>query len=381
MRSLIKIVFLVAFVLGANACAEPPNTNVSNTSGPNTNAAATVPAGFQVQVLIEDLPNARSLAWGDQGTLFIGARRGGKVFAVQGALTDSPRTFVIAEGLQVPNGVAFRDGTLYVAETQRILTFPDIENRLDDPGEPAVLVDDLPYKSPLHSWKYLAFGPDGRLYVPVGAPCNACEEPGFAIIMSMRPDGTDRRIEAEGVRNSVGFDWHPGTGELWFTDNGRDMLGDDIPACELNRLTAAGQDFGFPYCHGGDVQDPELGSLGQCADAQAPVLQLDPHSAPLGMLFYTGEMFPERYRGQIFLAEHGSWNRSKSAGKTGYRVALVSLDGNEAKSYESFLSGFLDAEEVVGRPVDLIMAPDGSLLVSDDKRGLILRISYTAEDA
>ncbi|MGI9330199.1 MAG: PQQ-dependent sugar dehydrogenase [Gammaproteobacteria bacterium] len=376
MRLMIKNLVVLAFVIGVNACAEPPNTDA-----PKASAKLTAPAGFQVEVLIDNLPNARSMAWGDEGTLFIGTRSGGKVFAVKGAMSDSPQTFVIADGLKVPNGVAVRDGTLYVAETQRILTFPDIESRLDNPGEPEVLVDDLPYKTPLHAWKYLAFGPDGRLYVPVGAPCNACQEPGFAMIMSMLPDGTDRRIEAEGVRNSVGFDWHPMTGELWFTDNGRDMLGDDLPACELNRMTAQAQDFGFPYCHGGDVQDPEFGSLGQCEDAQAPVLQLDPHSAPLGMLFYNGEMFPERYRGQIFLAEHGSWNRSKAAGKTGYRVALVSLDGDKAKSYDSFLTGFLEADEVVGRPVDLIMAPDGSLLVSDDKRGLVLRVSYSADDA
>jgi len=363
-------IFLLAIVLVVSACAQPPEAI----------AEVSVPAGFQVEVLIDDVPNARSMAWGDEGTLFIGTRRGGQVYAVQGALTDSPETVVIAEGLKIPNGVAFRNGTLYVAETQRILIFPDIESRLDSPGEPSVLVEDLPYKSPLHAWKYLAFGPDDRLYVPVGAPCNVCDEPGFASIMSMQSDGTDRQVEGQGIRNSVGFDWHPVTGELWFTDNGRDMLGDEVPACELNRLSVKGQDFGFPYCHGGDVQDPEFGELGKCEDAQAPVQQLDPHSAPLGMLFYTGTMFPERYRGQIFLAEHGSWNRSKSAGKTGYRISLVTLDGNEATSYEGFASGFLDGDEVVGRPVDLILAPDGSMLVSDDKRGLILRISYSADE-
>jgi glucose/arabinose dehydrogenase len=193
----------------------------------------------------------------------------------------------------------------------------------------------------------------------------------------MNPDGTGREVVATGIRNSVGLAWHPSTGELWFTDNGRDMLGDDVPACELNRAPRSGLDFGFPYCHGGTIPDPQLGKPGSCSSAVAPVQQLGPHVAPLAVKFYTGRMFPAEYRGQVLIAEHGSWNRSKAAGKTGYRVTLVRLKGDKAVSYEPFIEGWLEGDEVRGRPVDLLVAPDGSLLVSDDQRGVIYRISYT----
>jgi glucose/arabinose dehydrogenase len=196
------------------------------------------------------------------------------------------------------------------------------------------------------------------------------------MILRMNPDGSGREVYASGIRNSVGFTWHPESKELWFTDNGRDMLGDDVPACELNRAPRAGLDFGFPYCHGGTVADPEFGSLGTCSAAVAPVQNLGPHVAPLAVRFYTGKMFPREYRGQVLIAEHGSWNRSKEAGKTGYRISLVRLRGNKSVSYETFIDGWLDGDDVRGRPVDLLVAPDGSLLVSDDQRGVIYRISY-----
>jgi glucose/arabinose dehydrogenase len=338
-----------------------------------------LPPGFQLDVISDDVPGARSMAWGEEGTLFVGTWQGGRVYALRNALAAvGPERLVIAEGLKMPNGVAFRDGDLFIAEPQRILVLRGIETALDDPPVPVVAVAELPFKTGLHAWKYIAFGPDGRLYVPLGAPCNACDAPGFARILSMAPDGSARRVEALGVRNTVGLAWHPDTGELWFTDNGRDLLGDDVPPCELNRVSAAGQDFGFPYCHGGTIADPKLGNLGRCADSVAPVQALAPHSSPLGLTFYTGTMFPEAYRGNVFIAEHGSWNRSKEAGKTGYRVSLVRLDGNRAVGYEPFLEGFLDGDEVLGRPVDVLVAPDGSLLVSDDDRGAIYRISYTA---
>jgi glucose/arabinose dehydrogenase len=194
----------------------------------------------------------------------------------------------------------------------------------------------------------------------------------------MNPDGSEREVFARGIRNSVGFTWHPRTGELWFTDNGRDMLGDDVPPCELNRAPVAGLDFGFPYCHGGSIADPEFGKLGRCEDSVPPVQALGPHVAPLGVRFYTGDMFPEPYRGQVLIAEHGSWNRSREAGKTGHRVTLVRLEGDRAVSYESFMEGFLDGQTALGRPVDLLVAPDGSLLVSDDTAGAVYRVSYRA---
>jgi len=344
-------------------------------------AGLSLPAGFTAEVLVENVPNARSMTWGDEGVLFVGTRRSGKVYAVSGALSGDPQISLVADKLKMPNGVAFRGGALYVAENRRILRYPEIENRLDNPPEPELVGEDLPFKNALHSWKYLDFGPDGRLYVPLGAPCNVCDEDGFARIISMEADGSDQRVEARGVRNSVGFDWHPQTGELWFSDNGRDMLGDDIPPCELNRVAERGEHFGFPFCHGVDVADPEFGSQGTCADTTAPVQPLAPHSAPLAVRFYTGDMFPVEYRGQVLIAEHGSWNRSAAAGKTGYRVTLVRLDGNDAVAYEPFIGGFLSDDEVRGRPVDLLQAPDGSLLVSDDQRGVIYRVSYSAPGA
>jgi len=352
-----------------------------NADSPPVAAGLSLPPGFSAEVLVADVPNARSMTWGTDGTLFVGTRRAGRVYAVRGALTGDPQVKVVASGLKMPNGVAFRDGSLFVAEDRRILRFPNIEQRLNDPPDPEPVGEGLPFKNPLHAWKYIDFGPDGRLYVPLGAPCNICDAQGFARIVSMEADGSDLRIEAQGVRNSVGFDWHPGTGELWFSDNGRDMLGDDVPPCELNRLVERGAHFGFPFCHGVDVVDPKFGGLGSCADISTPVQTLTPHSAPLAVRFYTGDMFPPEYRGQILIAEHGSWNRSVEAGKTGYRVTLVRLEGNDAVAYEPFIEGFLVGDEVLGRPVDLLLAPDGSLLVSDDQRGVVYRVSYSASGA
>lgn len=336
-----------------------------------------VPPGFRADILVENVPNARSMALGEGGTLFVGTRSGGTVYAVRDALGGNPTVLKFAEGLSMPNGIALHEGALYVAEQKRLIRFPAAEASLDAPPPAEVVDPALPFKGALHSWKYLAVGPDGKLYVPIGTPCNVCVEPGFGVILRMNPDGTGREVVASGVRNSVGLAWHPRTRELWFTDNGRDMLGDDVPPCELNRVARTGLDFGFPYCHGGTIADPQFGSAGSCAAAVAPVQALAPHVAPLAVKFYTGRMFPAEYRGQVLIAEHGSWNRSKAAGKTGYRVSLVRLKGNEAVSYEPFIEGWLQGDEVLGRPVDLLVAPDGSLLVSDDQRGVIYRISYT----
>jgi glucose/arabinose dehydrogenase len=273
----------------------------------------------------------------------------------------------------MPNGVAFREGALYVAENHRIIRFADIENDLQSVPTPEVVIDTLSTETH-HGWRYIDFGPDGKLYISIGAPCNVCEREGFANISRMNPDGSGQEIVASGIRSSVGFTWHPETGDLWFTDNGRDMLGDDIPPGELNHAPRVGMHFGFPYCHGGEIPDPEFGADRSCDEFESPAQKLGPHVAPLGVLFYTGRMFPEEYSGQVLIAEHGSWNRSK---KIGYRISLVRMIDGRASGYEVFAEGWLQGEEVSGRPVDLLVLPDGALLVSDDQNGTIYRITYS----
>ncbi|VVE80553.1 PQQ-dependent sugar dehydrogenase [Pandoraea sputorum] len=337
-----------------------------------------LPQGFYVEVLSDQVPGARGMALGPKGTLFVGSRAHGNVYAIT---LDPSRAYAakvrtVASGLNMPIGVAMRNGALYVSAVSRIVRLDDIENRLDNPGKPAVVYDKLPTES-RHGWRYIAFGPDQRLYVGVGAPCNVCkrDENRYAMIGSMKPDGTDWRVVARGVRNTVGFDWQPSTNTLWFTDNGRDQLGDDVPDDELNRLTRIGEHFGFPYCHAGDVSDPDFGGEKACRTFSPPVAKLGAHVAALGMRFYTGKQFPDDYRGSIFIAEHGSWNRSS---KVGYRVVRVVLDakGNVSKQ-EVFAQGWLgDGDVVWGRPVDLLTLPDGSLLISDDHAGAIYRITY-----
>jgi glucose/arabinose dehydrogenase len=334
-----------------------------------------LPAGFSISVFAE-VPGARSLALSSGGVLYVGTReRGGKVYAVvdQNADGRADAVRVVADGLNVPNGVAWRAGALYVAEISRILRFDGIDARLADPPAPVVVSDRYP-SDRHHGWKFIRFGPDGRLYVPVGAPCNIClsESPVYAGITRLQPDGSFE-VFASGIRNTVGFDWHPRTGELWFTDNGRDLLGDELPPDELNRAPQAGLHFGYPFCHGQDIADPEFGGRRPCSQFVPPAQELGPHVAALGMRFYTGAMFPAEYRDQIFFAEHGSWNRSK---KIGYRVALARLQGDRVAAYEGFAEGFLEGERVWGRPVDVEVAADGALLVSDDHAGAIYRITY-----
>jgi len=335
-----------------------------------------LPPGFRIDVFAYGLDGARSLALGSRGTLFVGTRDEGKVYAVVDRDGDgrADETFTIASGLNSPNGVAFRDGALYVAEISRVIRYDDVEARLADPPAPAVVNDTFPGDEH-HGWKFIRFGPDGKLYVPVGAPCNVCErdDKRYASIMRMNADGTALEIFASGVRNTVGFDWHPETAELWFTDNGRDWLGDDRPPDELNRAPEAGLHFGFPYVHGKDILDPKYGRKGIPARFAPPARELGPHVAALGMRFYTGDMFPATYRGHIFIAEHGSWNRTAPLG---YRVTLVKLEGNKAVSYEVFAEGWLQGRRAWGRPVDVLVMPDGALLVSDDRAGAVYRISY-----
>jgi glucose/arabinose dehydrogenase len=335
-----------------------------------------LPPGFRITLYARDIPNARSMVLGREGTLFVGTRVEGKIYAVPDLDKDSKgdEVIVLAEGLYMPNGVAFREGALYAAEANRILRYDNIEERLKDSPEPVVVNDGFPGDSH-HGWKYIAFSPDGMLYVPVGAPCNVCvrDDRRYATIMRMKPDGAHLEIFAHGIRNTVGFDWHPETKVLWFTNNGRDWMGDDLPPDTLHRAPVKGLDFGFPYCHAGDIPDPEYGEMRRCGEFAGPALKLGPHVAPLGMKFYTGDMFPKKYENQILIAEHGSWNRTVPIG---YRIMLVRLREQVPVSYEVFAEGWLQGKGAWGRPVDIIVMPDGALLVSDDRAGVIYRISY-----
>jgi glucose/arabinose dehydrogenase len=335
-----------------------------------------LPEGFSIAVYADSVPGARSMTQGPPGVLFVGSRDIGRVYALVDGDRDNrvDTIHIVAEGLRMPNGVAYRDGALYVAEISRVLRFDDIAANLTDPPRPVVVNDSFP-DDKWHGWKFIAFGPDSMLYVPVGAPCNVClrEDERYASIMRMNADGTGLEVFARGVRNTVGFDWHPGSGELWFTDNGRDWMGDNRPPDELNHAPRPGLHFGFPFCHGDSVLDPKYGEESACERYRSPALTLGPHVAALGMRFYTGEMFPEEYRHQIFIAEHGSWNRSE---KIGYRVMLVRMEGDRAVSRTPFAEGWLQGEEARGRPVDVEVMPDGALLVSDDRAGAVYRISY-----
>jgi len=336
----------------------------------------TLPPGFRIAVYAADVPNARQMALGPPGIVFVGSRAAGRVYAVVDRDGDhqADQVHVLASGLDDPSGVAFRDGSLYVADVGRILVLRDVARDLSRPPRPEVVTGAYPPERH-HGWKFIAFGPDGRLYVPVGAPCNVCEPPGPLHATITRLDLADPRPEvvARGVRNSVGFDFHPETGELWFTDNGRDQLGDDQPPDELNRLTRVGEHFGFPYCHGADIRDPDHNGGRPCAGFTPPARPLGPHVAAIGMRFYTGRMFPEKYRGGVFIAEHGSWNRSTPIG---YRVMFVKIEGGRATSYEPFAEGWLKGGVSTGRPADVLVTPDGALLVADDKAGRLYRISY-----
>lgn len=346
-----------------------------------------VPAGFEVTTFAANVENARAMALGPRGTVFVGSQRAGKVHAVIDRDGDgkADRVVVIASGLTQPNGVTVRNGALYVATTSQLLRFDDIEQHLDAPPAPVVVRDSLPNPTAGHTWKFIAFGPDDLLYMSVGAPCNACLSPPLvSTIVRMKPDGSNLQVFAEGVRNTVGFDWHPTSRELWFTDNGRDALGDDVPGDELNVARKSGLHFGFPFCHQGDVKDPAFGAQRACATTEPPVKVLGAHVAAIGMTFYTGRMFPAEYRNAVFIAEHGSWNRSKPSG---YRVMVLRTNGRRVTSYDTFLDGFLPNRDSApggwgaqgaasGRPADVLQMPDGSLLISDDTGNRLLRVSY-----
>jgi glucose/arabinose dehydrogenase len=338
----------------------------------------TLPPGFHIAIYADHVPNARQMALGPSGVVFVGSLSEGKVYAVVDKDGDhkADQVHVLAEKLDMPSGVAFKDGDLYVAAVSRVLRFRGVARDLTRPPEPEVISRAFPSDA-RHGWKFILFGPDGRLYVPVGAPCNVCLPPGplYATITRIDVAGGRPEVIARGVRNSVGFDFAPDTGVLWFTDNGRDWLGDDQPPDELNRLTRVGEHFGFPFCHGHGIRDPDFNAGRSCDEFTAPARDLGPHVAALGMRFYTGRMFPAEYRNGIFIAEHGSWNRSIPIG---YRVTFVKVLDGRALSYETFAEGWLKGGTAHGRPADVLVMPDGSLLVSDDKAGRIYRISYAS---
>lgn len=334
-----------------------------------------LPPGFKITVFAENVKGARSMSKGTNGTLFVGSRDNDKVYALVDENNDfvSDKMYTVASGLNSPNGVAFKDGSLFIGEISRISRIDNIEKNLLNPPKPITVNDSYPTDAH-HGWKFIRFGPDGKLYVPVGAPCNICDpkEP-YASITRINSDGTGREIFATGIRNTVGFDWNPKTKELWFTDNGRDLLGDDIPSDELNSAPKPGMHFGYPYIHGKSVIDPEFGKGKKPEDYTSAEYELGAHVASLGMRFYTGNQFPDEYKNQIFIAEHGSWNRTK---RSGYRIVTVKVENGKAVSSTVFASGWLQNEEVWGRPVDIEILHDGSILVSDDYANAIYRISY-----
>ena len=378
---LLMMLFCVNIACSSSTDSENSSNDEGMVSAADQLSKIKLPSGFKISIYAENVTNARSMVLGAIGTVFVGTRNAKKVYALVDADGDNKaeEVLTLVSDMKTPNGVAFRNGSLYVAEIDKLWRYDNIESNLKNVPKPKLIYDDYPSDNH-HGWKYIAFGPDGKLYIPVGAPCNICESKNeiYATITRMNPDGTGREIYARGVRNSVGLAWHPTTKQLWFTDNGRDQLGDNMPPCELNKVTKAGQHFGYPYCHGGDIGDPEFGHKFSCDEFEPPARKLDAHVAPLGLKFYTGDMFPEKYRNHVFIPEHGSWNRSK---KIGYRISLVKVENNQAVSYETFAEGWLDEEEqeAWGRPVDLLVMPDGAMLVSDDKKGVIYRIAYVGE--
>ena len=331
-----------------------------------------LPPGFRIELWAEGLPNARSIAVGARGTVFVGTRLAGNVYAV--IEKDGKREVkTLLRELHRPNGIVFHNGDLYVAELSRILRYPNIEASLDNP-KPVVVFDALP-KDEAHGWKYMVMGPDGWLYFNIGAPCNICVPPDtHASIVRVDPVKGVMETVARGVRNSVGMAFHPATRELWFTNHGRDWMGEDMPNDTLHRIEKKGVHFGYPYCHQGDTPDPEFGRGRSCSEFTPPVLKLGAHIAPLGMRFYTGKMFPADYRNRIIIANHGSWNRTR---KIGFNLMQVTLDGaGKPLKYEPFAEGWAQGSSYWGRPVDVQVMPDGALLVSDDVAGALFRISY-----
>ncbi|HEY8097357.1 MAG TPA: PQQ-dependent sugar dehydrogenase [Methylobacter sp.] len=369
--SIIKAISLVLFLISPCLVFAQPSSHQSILKQLH------VPQGFTLSIFADNLPNARSLALGDNGVVFVGTGTEDVVYAVQDSNGDgvTDKRYIIANHLYMPNGVAYKDGSLYVAEVNRIIRFDHIIQQLANPPKPVVVYDQFPSEQH-HGWKYLRFGPDNKLYTSVGAPCNICEPEKsiYSSLVRLNADGSGFEIIAKGIRSSVGLDWQPETNVLFFTENGRDYLGEDLPPDELNRWTAIGEHFGFPYCHGGDIPDPEFGTGKKCGQFTAPAWKFKAHMAPLGLRFYRGSQFPMEFRNQLFVAEHGSWNRSEPHG---YRIALVKFNQGKPIAEQVFIGGWLSKDDsVIGRPVDILEMPDGSLLISDDKLGVIYKVEY-----
>lgn len=379
--------FIVLFASLMGACNQT-GSGSTNAEGAKTDsltqvAAGTLaldriklPPGFKIEVYAGDITNARAMDLSPSGMLYVGTMSKGDVYALKDENNDfkAEKKWTIASGLKMPVGVAFKDGDLYVSAISRILRFPGIESKIEKP-DMEVFYDGYPDKEH-HGWKFIAFGPDGNLYAPVGAPCNICESDDevFGTITRIDMATKSRDIIQRGIRNTVGLAWHPETKEMWFTDNGGDWLGEDMPSCELNYAPKDSMNFGYPYCHQGDYPDPKLGKKHACSEFTPPAEKLGAHVAPLGLDYNTGTMFPEKYRNQLFIAEHGSWNRTKPAG---YRVVMVTIEDNMVTSHEVFAEGWLQGGAAWGRPVDIEFLPDGSMLVSDDYANVIYRISYS----
>jgi glucose/arabinose dehydrogenase len=374
----------------APATGAPPDTTMNRNLAPHAPkmtvtqpdqlpaSALRVPEGFRLDVFAHGIPGARMMTEGPNGTIFAGSRTIGRVYAITRNADGTTRTRVVAQGLTQPNGVAMVGNNLYVIAINRVLRFDNIEQNLDNPPQPVDMTEafGLPPEQH-HGWKFLTLGPDGRLYMNVGVPCNICEfdRDRYALLVSFRPDGSDRRIEARGIRNSVGMAHHPVTRELWATNNGRDWAGNDEPQDSLHRIRRSGEDHGFPFCVGGWT-DPEHNAGRNCSEFQQPAALLGPHVASLGMRFYTGAMFPEQYRNQVFIARRGSWNREPLSG---YDVVVAKLDAQgNVTGVEPFLTGFRDdaGQRFLGRPVDVHVMRDGALLVSDEQNGAIYRVTH-----
>jgi glucose/arabinose dehydrogenase len=334
------------------------------------------PKGFKIELYAAGVGNARTLRQGDKGTVFVGSRLLDKVYSIVDK-GEKREVKPIYSGLYRPNGLAFKDGVLYIAELSRISKVEKIEDNLDNPPKPVVIYDDLP-KDEAHGWKFLTIGPDDKLYFQVGAPCNICmPSPAHAQIRRINLDGSGAEVVARGIRQIVGMDFSPITKQLYFTENSRDWLSEDIPEDKLNRLTQPGKDnFGYPYCHQGNIADQEFGWGHSCDEFTKPIALLGPHTAALGMRFYTGNTFPSEYRNAIFIARHGSWNRTKKIGGD-IVVARLSEDG-AVKSIEPFITGFIENNNYVGRPADVEFVKDGSMLISDDFNGAVYRVTYSS---
>jgi glucose/arabinose dehydrogenase len=359
---------------GAVKLAPVPALPIATAADKLPTAKLKLPNGFNIEVFAAGLTNARSLRVDDKGNVFVTTRVLDRVYAITDK-SGKKEVRTLATGLNSPNGIALHNGTLYIAEINKISKIENVADRLDNPPKPTVIYNDLPSDAP-HGWKFLTVGPDNKLYFNVGAPCNICmPSDRHAQIRRINLDGSGMEVVARGIRQIVGMDWHPTLKQLYFTENQRDWLSEDQPNDKLNRLANPGKDnFGFPYCAGGDIPDPQFGWGHSCDEFTKPIAQLGPHTAPLGMRFYTGKMFPAQYKNAIFIARHGSWNKSKKIGGD-VVVAKLNPDGT-VRSLEPFITGFIVDNNYIGRPVDMEWLKDGSMLLSDDYNGAVYRITY-----